>query len=372
MMRTGKKVYFGAALAAAIALALGAGDAGAWLNYSDSKVDNVPTGNCVTCHGDFRASPYADWGTDLMGGHESVITDCFSCHNAGFYPVPTAQSSGTFTMGCLGCHGRFEDDLGSVAASGLRQHHWDAGITICGSELCHPSDSNPDLYMPVGEDVLPPNYDVNTVISLTDPCNPGGAGENFAGDSGGLDNDGDELIDGRDELDSDCFLPTTTTTTTAAPTTTTAAPTTTTAAPTTTTAAPTTTTAAPTTTTAAPTTTTAALTTRPPRRPPPRWLRRPRPPRRPPPRRLPRRRPRPRPPPRWLRRPRPPRRPLPRWRLRRPRRRPPRPLCHPMGRLRFVTRARRRSGLALLRRQRTWHTATPSEHAPVRSRRKGR
>ena len=56
-------------------------------------------------------------------------------------------------------------------------------------------------------------------------------------------------------------IPTTTTTTTAAPTTTTAAPTTTTAAPTTTTAAPTTTTAAPTTTTAAPTTTTAAPTT---------------------------------------------------------------------------------------------------------------
>jgi hypothetical protein len=187
------------------------------LNYTQSE----GSGNCLTCHGDFRANPYLrlgvdrGWGTSLMSGHMDVISDCDVCHTGPgqFYPTSTFSSgNATFDQSCLGCHGRFEDALGSDESSGLRQRHWEAGITLCGG--CHPLDSDPAGFVPVGEDVLPPNYDVNlSVVGLTDPCNPGGAGEDFAGDSGGLDNDGDGAIDG---LDPDCATPTPTPTPTPA------------------------------------------------------------------------------------------------------------------------------------------------------------
>jgi hypothetical protein len=155
MMRASRRGYFGAILAAAIALALGARDAGAFQNYSESP----GSGNCLTCHGNFRASSYQPpgggpfWGTDLMSGHLNEITDCVVCHTGPgqFYPVSTFSSgSAIFDMSCLGCHGRFEDALGTFEASGLRQHHWRAGITLCGG--CHPLDSDPALFVPVGED----------------------------------------------------------------------------------------------------------------------------------------------------------------------------------------------------------------------------
>jgi hypothetical protein len=196
-------------VAAAIVLALGARGAGAYSTYAGCDL--------AGCHGGFEADPYRldgvdqGWGTDLMAGHQFAILGgfvggaCDVCHSAGGFGTVSTFSSvgvgGEFTTSCLGCHGRFEDGLGSPESSGLRQLHWEAGIQSCGS--CHPDDSNPALYMPVGEDVLPPNYDLNlSLVSLTDPCNPGGVGEDFAGDSGGLDNDGDSQID---ELDSDCM-----------------------------------------------------------------------------------------------------------------------------------------------------------------------
>jgi hypothetical protein len=200
----------GLGILCALAVALWAADAGAYPTYSQSKVGGVPTGNCVTCHGDFQAVPYTQggWAGDLMGlaggdGHLSAITSCSVCHGGGFYPVSTSDSDGVggqFGMSCLGCHGRFETALGSVEASGLRQHHYNEGVTFCAG--CHPLDSDPAAYTPEGEDILPPNYDVNlAVVALTDPCNPGGVGEDFAGDSAGLDNDGDLLFD---EADPDC------------------------------------------------------------------------------------------------------------------------------------------------------------------------
>jgi hypothetical protein len=197
-----------------LAIALWAADAGAYPTYSQSKVGGVPTGNCVSCHGDFQAVPYTSfgqgvWAGDLMGliggdGHLTVISDCSVCHGAGFYPVSTFDSaSAEFGMSCLGCHGRFETALGLFEASGLRQHHYNEGITSCAG--CHPLDSNPASYTPEGEDILPPYYDVNlAVVALTDPCNPGGVGEDFAAATAGLDNDGDLLYD---EADPDCVVP---------------------------------------------------------------------------------------------------------------------------------------------------------------------
>ncbi|UCE86041.1 MAG: hypothetical protein JSU66_17230 [Deltaproteobacteria bacterium] len=208
-----KATISGLGILSALAIALWAVDAGAWPTYSASKVGGVPTGNCVTCHGDFQAVPYAQggWAGDLMGlaggdGHLSVIGSCNVCHGGGgFYPTSTLDSNGVdgqFGMSCLGCHGRFETLLGSTESSGLRQHHYNSGVTQC--EGCHPLDSNPASYTPEGEDILPPYYDLNlSVVSLTDPCNPGGAGEDFAGGPEGLDNDGDLLYD---EADPDCAV----------------------------------------------------------------------------------------------------------------------------------------------------------------------
>lgn len=184
-------------------------DAAAYPTYSSSKVQGQPTGSCVTCHGDFRDDPYLregvdqGWGTDLMSGHRDVIDECKVCHLSNKYPTSLSASDGfnsQFMQSCLGCHGRFEPSLASFESSGLRQRHYRAGVTECAQ--CHPSDSNPAVFTPVGEDVLPANYDLTlSVVSLTDPCNPMDAGEDFAGSLAGLDNDGDGLFDGADTID---------------------------------------------------------------------------------------------------------------------------------------------------------------------------
>jgi hypothetical protein len=141
-----------------------------------------------------------------MSGHVTVIGNCGVCHGSGpRYPVSTFLSdgdgSGDFTMSCLGCHGRFETALGTNEASGLRQHHWNNAVTLCSG--CHFLDSDPAVYTPEPEDILPPNYDLDlAVVNQTDPCNPGGMGEDFAGTStAGLDNDGDNLYDDLDVID---------------------------------------------------------------------------------------------------------------------------------------------------------------------------
>lgn len=198
-----------AALLAIVGLQTAPTDAVAYETYSDTKSQGQPTGNCVTCHGDYRADPYTrqgvdqGWGTDLMTGHRDVINDCNVCHGSQNYPVSTFESDGKdnqFTTACLGCHGRFEPELESTKASGLRQRHYSAGVMICAG--CHPGDSNPALFTPVGEDVLPDNYDLNLdVVTLTDPCNPANVGEDFQGSLAGLDNDGDGLYDAADVID---------------------------------------------------------------------------------------------------------------------------------------------------------------------------
>jgi hypothetical protein len=195
-----------------LVVALWATDAGAWSQYTTSQGTLT---NCASCHGGFQATPYTredvdqGWGTDLMTAHQTVITDCLACHTSfvEFYPVSTKQSGGTggFDLSCLGCHGR--DEGGGVTGAGLRDHHRNAvpQASTCAESSCHASDPA----SPVGEDILPPYYDLNlAVVSLTDPCNPMGEGEDFAGggasgvgDGVGLDNDGDLAYDVLDTID---------------------------------------------------------------------------------------------------------------------------------------------------------------------------
>ena len=174
---------------------------------------NGSSGNCADCHGGFRSSPYfslADgisWGDDMHDVHRNnmLARDCNTCHSgSGFSPVFlnfSAGGTGLDQLSCSGCHARAEPAAGGqVTGAGLRQHHFNNGVTVCTD--CH-SDSDPMLFTTAGEDVMPPYYftpDGAHPDKPTDSCNPNGE-EDYAGSAIGLDNDGDNVYDG---MDSDC------------------------------------------------------------------------------------------------------------------------------------------------------------------------
>jgi hypothetical protein len=194
-----------------------------WDNQS-SAVDN----GCIECHGGFRDGGYVSlsdgqaWNDDLHDGHRNAMLDrdCDACHvSSGRSPTFLNLSVGGVGLdpiGCVGCHGRAEDrgtnadcvDPGNPNppcgdGAGLRQHHFNAGVTDCAS--CH-LDSDPLDYTPVGENVPPPYYftpDPDHVAKPTDPCNPSGE-EDFFASVLGLDNDGDLAYD---VLDIECAAP---------------------------------------------------------------------------------------------------------------------------------------------------------------------
>ena len=169
---------------------------------------------CGSCHGDFRSSNYIssvdgqNWG-NLHNIHRSTMLsgDCNACHDNGdYFPVVLDSSSGGSgleAIGCMGCHGRAEDNIPQNpsypygAGAGLRQHHNNAGVDDCLD--CH-EDSDPANYTTVSEAILPPYY-ANPGSSHpnmpTMACNDDGS-ENFAGAAIGLDNDGNDLYDDAD------------------------------------------------------------------------------------------------------------------------------------------------------------------------------
>jgi hypothetical protein len=170
---------------------------------------------CKDCHGSFRSSPYVSltdgqsWGTSLHDGHSSLMLsrDCDACHGWSLTPVilnSSLKGAASDPISCVGCHGRAEDRIDPAIpigdGAGLRQRHWNAGTTSCFD--CH-EDSDPAIYTPVGEHVLPPYYltpDPDHLDKPTDPCNLAGE-EDYLGTLLALDNDGD--LD-YDESDSDC------------------------------------------------------------------------------------------------------------------------------------------------------------------------
>lgn len=202
------------ALLTTILLAVWVSTASAYETYASGGISPNRNGNCAECHGDFLASPYtsaadgASWGDDLHDVHRLTMLsgDCDACHTGpDRLPVFLGSSdggTGFSPIGCLGCHGRVEGG-DTVTGTGLRQHHWNNGVETCGTGGCHPSDSNPASFTPVGEDVLPPYYvtpDASHSNKPTDPCNPAGE-EDFAATVIGLDNDGDNVYD---QNDPDC------------------------------------------------------------------------------------------------------------------------------------------------------------------------
>ena len=182
------------------ALAVWVSDVSAYSTYS----------SCSVCHGGFRTVPYkslADgqtWASGLHDTHRTTMLsgDCNACHyGTGRTPVYLKMSNGgtgLTTLGCVGCHGRGEDNNGiATIGAGLRQHHFRAGETVCLD--CH-DDADPGSYTPAAENVPPPYYftpDSAHPNKPTNSCNQSGK-ENFAGSAQGLDNDGNGLYDGND------------------------------------------------------------------------------------------------------------------------------------------------------------------------------
>jgi len=215
-----------AAIGAATLLVI-VGGIGAYDQYSVNK----DATNCRACHGDFRASPYnegflrdpncpptcdpaTEWPSSLMDTHVDFMVNgvCLACHSSGpRFPVRTGSSAGdgsnNLIFACAGCHGRAGDADPNGSGSqgydaGLRQHHRQAGVTICST--CH-DDADPGSFTTVAENVNPPNYDspgggspdVPGDACNLDPNSP----EDKVGSPKGLDNDGDGFYD---QDDPDC------------------------------------------------------------------------------------------------------------------------------------------------------------------------
>jgi PKD repeat protein len=99
-----------------------------------------------------------------------------------------AAADGVNAIACTGCH----------VPEGLRAHHAANGVTLCAG--CHPNDPAPQP-----ENIAPPWYGsvINDITGTNlEPCNAIGE-EQLAGDTIGLDNDGDNAYD---TADPDCAI----------------------------------------------------------------------------------------------------------------------------------------------------------------------
>lgn len=205
-------------------LSLGVSTSQAFPTYSSRTSSADPVGGrCSSCHGDFTSDSYVsrtdgkNWGSlhDLhrfvmLAEDDPATNKCRTCHMTGppGPPVYTYQSAGNGVLdpiSCVGCHGRSEDGHGHGThgtGAGLRQHHWNSGVTFC--VRCH-SDADPADFATAAENYLPPFYYPDGIFlnKPTDSCNINGE-ENYGGLLWGLDNDGDGKYDVQD---SDCKPP---------------------------------------------------------------------------------------------------------------------------------------------------------------------
>jgi hypothetical protein len=196
----------------------------AFQTYASGGSSGARTGNCATCHGDFRAAWYrsfkdgalwsvTDPDTQLVENglhdiHSRLVrpNSCPVCHTGSAFPllpVFLGSSDGDARLppiGCMGCHGREEDrnpvDFSAGRGAGLRQHHQRLGAANCAQ--CH-ADAIPANFTPVGENVLPAYYaqpDTARSFKPSSPCDVPGGTEAYIGSSG-LDNDGDVDEDAR-------------------------------------------------------------------------------------------------------------------------------------------------------------------------------
>jgi hypothetical protein len=220
-----KRAIARVAMAALLALAIGATTAQAYDMYDDPT--NLIDDNCASCHPDFKSVG------PLHGSHllnldikatPQITNRCNVCHTngGGTKPVFTmgSNTAGMVGYGCTGCHGR---DYGENATTapfagdpkssgyGMRAVHAAAGVVVCAG--CHA----PWGGAPLDESVRPPYYPLH-VSELWDPCDSVTEDLPFDVDTTGLDNDGNGLRDY--PADPACPTPPTSTTTSTTTTTT--------------------------------------------------------------------------------------------------------------------------------------------------------
>ncbi|MFV1964641.1 MAG: hypothetical protein ACC628_04410 [Pirellulaceae bacterium] len=151
---------------------LWAADAAGFETYASFGAAVGSEADCSLCHPGFLGGP----GAPLHDLHLTLTSNCSHCHVT---PGDIPKVGLTGNTGCVGCHGRLEDDMGQPLGglgAGLRLHHKNAGVSF-SCEDCHTADPTP-----VGEQVLPPFF---ASLGL-DPS------------SDNLDNDGDLLVDASD------------------------------------------------------------------------------------------------------------------------------------------------------------------------------
>ncbi|MBU2677536.1 MAG: hypothetical protein KJP16_10655, partial [Gammaproteobacteria bacterium] len=111
------KVALIACLVGLILLAFWAPTAVAWEKYDEG---------CDDCHGIFSSGNYTSnvdgtsWGNDLMAGHQDFISGggrCDVCHSGSDRSIVFLNFSDKAEnpKGCVGCHGRDEDESGVCA-----------------------------------------------------------------------------------------------------------------------------------------------------------------------------------------------------------------------------------------------------------------
>ncbi|HWP67262.1 MAG TPA: hypothetical protein VNO26_15295 [Candidatus Limnocylindria bacterium] len=200
---------------AVLLLAAGLQSASAYPSYDDGAGVG-----CVACHPGFQGGNGA-----LHTQHRVAfgVTTCNLCHpnGGGTTPVLTYSSGPGGGLGCAGCHG---NDYGETSPNsgqpkatgyGLRAYHASQGVTVCAS--CHQPGAlgHQNPFPPLFTEDVPPPYFNPAYSNLTNPCDS--AEEDLATDVDtlGLDNDGDGARDYPN--DSDCAMPTTTTSTTLPP-----------------------------------------------------------------------------------------------------------------------------------------------------------
>ncbi len=224
-----KSTLFRIAVLSLLSPAVFISTADAYQTYATSGTSPDRTGACARCHGGFEKDGYVSLKADhtpwdageyyntravppvwepIISLHDvhrrKMGIGCNTCHTdtdpstvSTRTPVNLGSSDGylvgstqEYTISCGGCHD----------AAGLRQHHFNTGITSCAA--CHPDDSDPAVFKTAGEDVLPNYYALvdpgrPQPPRPKDPCNADFS-ENFAGSSLGLDNDGNLLYDLKD------------------------------------------------------------------------------------------------------------------------------------------------------------------------------
>lgn len=154
----------------------------AYSTYNPSTASN----GCFQCHPGFENRNALH---DMHVGSAQMTNTCGLCHQSTGDNPNIGQSADGGS--CTGCH----------VAEGLRLHHKNAAAPVDAEgrtcATCHTEDGTPAT-----ENVNPPYY-ARTDVLVKDPCivASSNGGEDWNGDSTGLDNDGDLLYDAND---SDC------------------------------------------------------------------------------------------------------------------------------------------------------------------------